>query len=87
MCGCKCCIYAKSIHLLLLSWHDPYFKKPDIKVSMLKTEVLVKKKICIYETYKNRLIPHVRHIYAKESDIAQDTICAYPQSDHALPHW
>ena len=27
MCGCKCCISAKSIHLSLLSWCDRYLKK------------------------------------------------------------
>ena len=30
---------------------------------------------------------HGRHIYAKASDMAQATMCAYPQSDRALPHW
>ena len=32
-------------------------------------------------------MPHGRHIYAKSSDMSQATICTYPQSDHALPHW
>ena len=27
---------------------------------------------------------HGRHIYAKASAMAQDTMCAYPKSDHAL---
>ena len=27
MCGCECCISAKSIHSSLLSWCDRYFKK------------------------------------------------------------
>ena len=40
-----------------------------------------------YETYKNTVITHGRHIYAKASDTAKATICTYPQSDHALPHW
>ena len=40
----------------------------------------------MYETYKITVIPHGRHIYAKESDMAKATICTYPQSDHALPH-
>ena len=31
-------------------------------------------------------MPHGRHIYAKSDDMAQATVCAYPQSDHALPH-
>ena len=32
-------------------------------------------------------MPHGRHIYAKASDMAKDTMCTYPQTDHALPHW
>ena len=32
-------------------------------------------------------MPHGRHIYAKASDMVKATICTYPQSDHALPHW
>ena len=30
---------------------------------------------------------HGRHIYAKASDMAKAKMCAYPQSDHALPRW
>ena len=33
------------------------------------------------------MIPHGRHIYAKSSDMAQAKMCAYNQSDHAIPHW
>ena len=32
-------------------------------------------------------MPHGCHIYPKAPDMAQDTICAYPQSDHAMTHW
>ena len=32
-------------------------------------------------------MPHGRHIYAKTSDMAKATMCTYPHSDHALPHW
>ena len=31
-------------------------------------------------------MPHGRHIYAKEYDMAKATICSYSQSYHALPH-
>ena len=41
----------------------------------------------IYETYKNIVMPHGRHIYAKASDMEKATMCRYPQSDNALPHW
>ena len=42
---------------------------------------------CIYETYKNIVMTHGRHNYAKAYDMAKATIFAYSQSDHALPHW
>ena len=32
-------------------------------------------------------MPHGCHIYAKASDMAQATMCAYPQYDNAPPHW
>ena len=41
----------------------------------------------IYETYKNKFMPHGRHIYANAYDMAKSKICAYSQSDHASPHW
>ena len=30
---------------------------------------------------------HGRHMYAKTYDMAKDTLCIYPQYDHALPNW
>ena len=54
---------------------------------MLKTEGLGKNQIHIFETYKNTVIPHGRHIYAKAYDMEKATMCAYSQSDHELPHW
>ena len=41
----------------------------------------------IYTTYKNTVMPHRRHIYAKASNIANATMCTNPHFDHALPHW
>ena len=32
-------------------------------------------------------MPHGRHIYAKSYDMEKTTMCAYSNSDHALPHW
>ena len=54
---------------------------------MIKTEGLTKKKFFIYETYQNTVNTHGRHIYSKASDMVKATIFAYPQSNHALPHW
>ena len=41
----------------------------------------------IYETYKNTVMPHDSHLYAKSYDMAKLTMCVYLQSYHALPHW
>ena len=32
-------------------------------------------------------MPHGNHIYAKASDMANATMCTYPQSKHVLPRW
>ena len=40
----------------------------------------------IFETYKNSVMPHGCHIYATAADMAMDTSCAYPPSQHAFPH-
>ena len=42
MCGCECCISAKSIHYSLLSWRDRYLKNSRIKDKILKAEGLVR---------------------------------------------
>ena len=46
-----------------------------------------KKSHHIYETYKNIVMLHGRHIYAKAYDMENATMCTYSQYDHALPHW
>ena len=40
----------------------------------------------MYETYKNVVMPHGRHIYSKAYDMAKAKFCAYPQYNYALPH-
>ena len=87
MCGCECCIYDKSIHSLLLSWRDRYLKKLKDKSQNAQSRRSGEKAHHIYTTYKNTVMPHGRHIYAKVSDMASAKICAYPNSDNELPHW
>ena len=86
MCGCECCISAKSIHSSFLSWRDRYLKNIKDQIQNTQNRRSGEKAHHIYETYKNTVMPHVRHIYAKSSDMAQATMCAYTQYDHALPH-
>ena len=87
MCGCECCISAKSIHSSFLFWCDTYLKKLKDNIQNAQSRKSGEKSHHIYATYKNTVIPHGRHIYAKASDMENATICTYPQSDYALPHW
>ena len=65
MCGCECCIYAKSVHSSLLSWCDRYLKKLKYQIQNTQKRRSGEKANHIYETYKNTVMPHGRHIYAK----------------------
>ena len=87
MWGCECHIYAKSIHSSLLSWGDRYLIKLSNQIQNYQNKRSGEKAHHIYETYKNTVMPHRRHIYSKAYDMEQATMCAFPQSDHALPHW
>ena len=74
MCGCECCIYSKSIHSSLLSWCDRYLEKLKDKIQNAQSRRSGEKVHHIYETYKNTVIPHGHHIFAKSSDTAKATM-------------
>ena len=86
MCGCEYCISAKSIHSSFLSWSNRYLKKLKDKSQNAQSRSSVEKAHHIYTTYKNTVMPHGRHIYAKAYDMTNATMCTNPRSDHALPH-
>ena len=52
MCGCECCISAKSIHSSLLYWCDRYLKKLKDKIQNSQSRRSGDKVHHIYETYK-----------------------------------
>ena len=87
MCCCECCISAKSIHSSLLSWRNRYLKKLKDQSQNSQSRRSDETAHHIYKTYKNTVMPHGIHIYAKASDMANGTMCTYPQSEHALSHW
>ena len=87
MCGCECCIYDKSIYSSLISWSDKYLKKLKYQIQNAQIIMSGEKAHHIYETYKNNMMPHGHHIYAKAYDISKAKISKYPQYDHELPHW
>ena len=87
LCCCECCISVQIIHSSLLSWRDRYLKKLKDKIQNAQIRRSGDKAHHIYTTYKNTVMPHERHIYAKASGMANATMCTYPQSEHALTHW
>ena len=52
ICGCECCISAKSIHSSLLSWRDRYLKNSRIKSKMIKAEGLARNHITYIQHIK-----------------------------------
>ena len=71
----------------MLSWRDRYLKKLKDKSQNDQSRRSGEKAHHIYETYKNTMMTHGRHIYAKAYDMVQAKMCTYPYSDHALPYW
>ena len=61
-------------------------KNSSIKSKILKTEGMGENKIA-YVKHKNTVKPYGRHIYNTAYDMSKSKMCAYPRSDHALPHW
>ena len=68
----------------ILAWN--VFEKLKAKIQNAQSRRSGEKSYHMFKTYKNTMMPHGRHIYAKASDISKDTMCTYPQYDHALPH-
>ena len=68
MCGSDFCISAKSIHLLLPPWRDRYLKKKD-QSQNAQNRRSGEKANHVYKTYKNKFMPHGRHIHSKASDM------------------
>ena len=52
MCGCECCISAKSIHSSLLSWCDHYLRKLNDLSQNTQNRRSGKKDNRLFETYK-----------------------------------
>ena len=74
MCGCECCISDKSVHSSFLSWCDRYLKKLKDKIQNSQSRRSGEKSHHIYTTYKNTVMPHGRHIYAKASEMENATM-------------
>ena len=71
----------------MISCRDIYLEKLKDKIQNTQSIRSGEKSHHIYETYKNIVMPHGRHICSKSSDMENSTMCTYPKSEHTLPHW
>ena len=79
MCGCKCCISAKSIHSSFLSWGDRYLKKSRISSKILKIEGLGGKQIAYMKHIKIQSC-HMFFLFTPKYIIWQRQQCVYTHS-------
>ena len=42
---------------------------------------------CLFDTYKNYVMTHVKHVFQTSSDTTITPMYAYPSSNYTLPHW
>ena len=69
MSGSECCIPSKSMHSSLLSWRDQCLKKLKDQIPNSQNKRSSEKPNRIYDTYKNTVMPHGRHIYVNASNM------------------
>ena len=87
------CVNVNVAFLLKVYIHNCYpgvigiWKKINDKLHNYQNRRSGDKSHHIYETYKNIVMPHGSHIYAKASDTTNATMCTYPQYDNTLPHY
>ena len=87
MCGCECCISAKSMHLSLLSRREIYMKKIKDQSCNEKNRRSGETANHIFETYKNSVMTHGKHKLKIASEMSMAKICAYPSFRYASTHW
>ena len=87
MCGCEYWIYVKSIHSSFLSWRYGLLKISKDQIHNSQNRRSGEITSCIFETCNNYVIPHGVHVYQKEYYMDIATMCDYPLTHHALPHW
>ena len=78
---------AKIIYSTLLSCRDSYLRKLNNLSKNAQNRRSGEKSDHLFETYINSVIPHGRHIYVTEVDMAMATMCAYPPYQYSLPHF
>ena len=42
---------------------------------------------CLFDIYKDSIMPHVKHMCPTAYEIVMEKMCAYKSSNYALTHW
>ena len=87
MCGCECCIFAKSMHFVLLSWHNIYIKHFKDRSQNSQNRRSGELSSHIFEICKNVLRPYGCHTYNYAADMAMEKMYPCPSQHHGLSHW
>ena len=61
--GCKCCIFSKNMHYLLLTWHDLYLKQIKGRRHYVQNRRSNKIASDSFETYNNTVKKHLCQIH------------------------
>ena len=63
MCGCECCIYAKSMHSYFLTWRDSHINHLKDRIYHAQNTRSGGLSSRVFEIYRNSVVPHGCHIY------------------------
>ena len=77
MCVCECYISDKIMNSSLISRRENYLKNKYQSWNAQK-RWYVEMANCVFETHKNPVMPHGKHILNTASDMAMTTMCTYP---------
>ena len=87
VCGCECCISSKIVHSSLLIWRDHWLKHLRYRSCNVQNRRSGEISSCIFETYKNSVVPHGCHIYNTTADMSMAKMCTCTSKYHGLTHW
>ena len=87
MCGCECCISAKSMNFSMSTLRDIRLKHLKDIIHNAQNRRPGEISSRIFETYNNAVRTHGFHIYNTAADMAMSNMCPCNYKHHGLPHW
>ena len=75
------------MHSYLFLWEDIYLKVLKDQIQNAQNRRSIEMTNCIFETYKNSVMPHGLYIYQTSSDMAMGKMYSYLPSHNEFPQW